>query len=123
VYAAAGLSGSGMFQAAAETSEATGTKVWGIGVDSDQYNTVDPAVQQYVLTSMIKRVDNAVYNITQDVVNGTFEPGEHRYDLAADGVGYATSGGFVDDIVDQIESAKAAIIAGTIVVPTDPTQA
>ena len=112
VYAAAGLSGSGMFQAAAETTEATGTKVWGIGVDSDQYNTVDPAVQQYVLTSMIKRVDNAVYNITQDVVNGTFEPGEHRYDLAADGVGYATSGGFVDDIVDQLEAAKAAIIAG-----------
>ena len=123
VYAAAGLSGSGMFQAAAETSEATGTKVWGIGVDSDQYNTVDPAVQQYVLTSMIKRVDNAVYNITQDVVNGTFEPGEHRYDLAADGVGYATSGGFVDDIKDQLETAKAAIIAGDIVVPTDPTQA
>jgi basic membrane protein A and related proteins len=123
IYAAAGLSGSGMFQAAAETTEATGTKVWGIGVDSDQYNTVDPAVQEYVLTSMIKRVDNAVYNITEDVVNGTFEPGEHRYDLKAEGVGYATSGGFVDDIVDQIEAAKAGIIAGDIVVPTDPTQA
>jgi len=123
VYAAAGLSGSGMFQAAAETSEATGTKVWGIGVDSDQYNTVDPAVQEYVLTSMIKRVDIAVYNITKDVVNGTFEPGEHRYDLAAEGVGYATSGGFVDDITAQLESAKAAIIAGDVVVPTDPTKA
>ncbi len=123
VYAAAGLSGSGMFQAAAETSEATGTKVWGIGVDSDQYNTVDPAVKDYVLTSMIKRVDVAVYNITEDVVNGTFEPGEHRYDLAAEGVGYATSGGFVDDIVDQLESAKAAIIDGSVVVPTDPTKA
>jgi basic membrane protein A and related proteins len=123
IYAAAGLSGSGMFQAAAETTEATGTKVWGIGVDSDQYNTVDPAVQEYVLTSMIKRVDNAVYNITEDVVNGTFEPGEHRYDLKAEGVGYATSGGFVDDIKDQIEAAKAGIIAGDIVVPTDPTQA
>jgi basic membrane protein A and related proteins len=123
VYAAAGLSGSGMFQAAAESTQATGTKVWGIGVDSDQYNTVDPAVQEYVLTSMIKRVDNAVYNITADVVNGTFQPGEQRYDLAADGVGYATSGGFVDDIVDQLEEAKAAIIAGEVVVPTDPTQA
>ena len=123
VYAAAGLSGSGMFQAAAETSKATGTKVWGIGVDSDQYNTVDPAVQEYVLTSMIKRVDVAVYNITEDVVNGTFEAGEHRYDLAAEGVGYATSGGFVDDIVDQLEAAKASIIDGSVVVPTDPTQA
>jgi basic membrane protein A and related proteins len=123
IYAAAGLSGSGMFQAAAETSGATGTKVWGIGVDSDQYNTVDPAVKEYVLTSMIKRVDNAVYKITEDVVNGTFEPGEQRYDLKAEGVGYATSGGFVDDIVDQIEAAKAGIIAGDIVVPIDPTQA
>jgi basic membrane protein A len=123
IYAAAGLSGSGMFQAAAEATEATGTKVWGIGVDSDQYNTVDPAVQEYVLTSMIKRVDNAVYAVTESVVNGTFTPGETRYDLAADGVGYATSGGFVDDIVDQLEAAKAAIIAGDVVVPTDPTQA
>ena len=55
--------------------------------------------------------------------NGTFEPGEHRYDLAAEGVGYATSGGFVDDIVPQLEEAKAAIIAGTVTVPVDPTQA
>lgn len=123
VYAAAGLSGSGMFQAAAETSQATGTKVWGIGVDSDQYNTVDPAVKDYVLTSMVKSVDVAVYNITKDVVEGTFQPGEHRYDLAAGGVGYATSGGFVDDIKDQIEAAKAAIIDGSVVVPTDPTKA
>ena len=46
-----------------------------------------------------------------------------RYDLAAEGVGYSTSGGFVDDIVDQLEEAKAAIIAGDVVVPTDPTQA
>ena len=59
IYAAAGLSGSGMFQAA-RGLRATGTKVWGIGVDSDQYNTVDPSVQEFVLTSMLKRVDVAV---------------------------------------------------------------
>ncbi len=120
IYAAAGLSGSGMFQAAADTTEATGTKVWGIGVDSDQYNTVDPAVQEYVLTSMLKRVDNAVYNITSDVINDSFTAGETRYDLAADGVGYSTSGGFVDDIVDQLEEAKAGIVDGTVTVPTAP---
>ncbi len=120
VYAAAGLSGSGMFQAAADTTTATGTKVWGIGVDSDQYNTVDSAVKEYVLTSMIKRVDVAVYNLIKSVVDGNFTPGEVRYDLAADGVGYSTSGGFVDDIVDQLEAAKAAIISGEVVVPTTP---
>jgi len=123
VYAAAGLSGSGMFQAAADFSESSGSKVWGIGVDSDQYNTVDPAVQEYVLTSMVKRVDTAVYEITKAALEGTFTPGETRYDLAADGVGYATSGGFVDDIVPQLEEARTAIIDGTVVVPTDPAEA
>ncbi len=120
IYAAAGLSGSGMFQAAAETTEATGTKVWGIGVDSDQYLTVDPAVQEFVLTSMLKRVDNAVYAVTESVVNGSFEPGAVLYDLTVDGVGYSTSGGFVDDIVDQLEAAKASIVSGEVVVPTAP---
>jgi basic membrane protein A len=72
---------------------------------------------------MIKRVDNAVYAVTEAQVNGTFAPGQTVYDLAAEGVGYSTSGGFVDDIVPQLEEAKAAIIAGDVVVPTDPTQA
>lgn len=123
IYAAAGLSGSGMFQAAADTTAATGTKVWGIGVDSDQYNTVDPAVQEYVLTSMIKRVDVAVYDIIKSTLDGSFQAGERRYDLSVDGVGYATSGGFIDDIVPQLEEAKAAIISGEITVPTDPAEA
>ena len=112
-----------MFQAAADTTAATGTKVWGIGVDSDQYNTVDPAVQEYVLTSMIKRVDVAVYDIIKSTIDGTFQAGEKRYDLSVDGVGYATSGGFIDDIVPQLEEAKAAIISGEITVPTDPAEA
>jgi basic membrane protein A len=123
IYAAAGLSGSGMFQAAKAVSDETGTKVWGIGVDSDQYNTVDPQVQEYVLTSMIKRVDVAVYEIIKAHLEGTFQPGETRYDLSVDGVGYSTSGGFIDDIVPQIEEAKAAIIDGSVVVPTDPAEA
>ncbi|MDO8363083.1 MAG: BMP family ABC transporter substrate-binding protein, partial [Actinomycetota bacterium] len=42
------------------------------------------------------------------------------YDLKVDGVGYSTSGGFVDDIGDQLEEIKAAIIAGEIEVPTAP---
>jgi basic membrane protein A len=123
IYAAAGLSGSGMFQAAAEASEASGTKVWGIGVDSDQYLTVDPEVQEYVLTSMLKRVDTSVYEITKAALEDDFSPGETRYDLSVDGVGYSTSGGFVDDIVDQLEAAKEAIVSGEVEVPTDPANA
>ncbi len=123
VYHAAGGSGAGLFEAAKQTTEASGSKVWGIGVDSDQYNTVDPAVQEYVLTSMLKRVDVAVFEATKAFIEGGVTSGETRYDLAVDGVGYSTSGGFVDDIVDQLEEFKAQIIDGTIVVPTDPTQA
>ena len=52
IYHAAGGAGNGMFAAAKEYSEDNGTKVWGIGVDSDQYNTigtVDASLQEYVL--------------------------------------------------------------------------
>ncbi len=119
VYHAAGGSGAGLFEAASEAS-AGGSKVWGIGVDSDQYNTVDPAVQEFVLTSMLKRVDVAVFEITAAHVDGSFGPGNTVYDLSVDGVGYSTSGGFIDDIVDQLEAFKAQIISGEITVPTVP---
>jgi len=114
-----------MFAAAKEYSEDNGTKVWGIGVDSDQYNTigtVDPSLQEYVLTSMLKRVDVAVYEILNDHANGDFAAGMQVYDLSVDGVGYSTTGGYVDDIVGDLEAFKASIIAGDIVVPTDPTE-
>ncbi len=120
IYHAAGGAGAGMFEAAKETSESTGSKVWGIGVDSDQYLTVDPSVQEYVLSSMLKRVDNAVFEVTKSHVDGMFAAGNVVYDLSTDGVGYSTSGGFVDDIADQIEAFKAQIVSGEIVVPTAP---
>ncbi|MEX0825392.1 MAG: BMP family ABC transporter substrate-binding protein [Acidimicrobiia bacterium] len=123
VYAAAGLSGSGMFAAAKEQSEATGSQVWGIGVDSDQYNTVDATLRPYVLTSMIKRVDVAVFYAIYDHLTGNFTAGPTEYNLAVDGVGYSTTGGFIDDIVDQVEAFKAMIISGEIVVPTLPEDA
>lgn len=121
VYAAAGLSGSGMFAGAKEYSEANGVQVWGIGVDSDQYLTVDPELQPYVLTSMIKHVDVAVFYAIYDHITGNFTAGPSTYDLSVGGVGYSTSGGFIDDFTDEIDAAIAAIISGEIVVPTDPT--
>ena len=120
IYHAAGGSGGGLFEAAKEQSESSGSKVWAIGVDSDQYNTADSALQEYILTSMVKRVDTAVFETTQSVIDGDFAPGQVVFDLAADGVGYSTSGGFIDDYVDQLEDFKAQIIDGTIVVPTTP---
>ena len=117
IYHAAGGSGAGLFEAAKEYSESTGTHVWAIGVDSDQYNTSSEEVRPYILTSMLKRVDVAVYNTIESVVNGDFTGGTTVFNLAVDGVGYSTTGGFVDDIVPELERFKEAIVGGTIVVP------
>jgi basic membrane protein A and related proteins len=114
VYHAAGGSGSGLFEAAAETDN------WAIGVDSDQYETADPAVQDSILTSMLKNVNVAVYEYLSAVNEGNPPAGVTRYDLAVDGVGYSTSGGFLDDITDQLDDYKQQIIDGEIEVPTTP---
>jgi len=123
IYAAAGGAGAGVFEAAKATSDSSGSKVWAIGVDSDQYNTADPAVKDFILTSMIKHVDVAVYEAIKAQMDGKVVGGPTRYDLKAGGVDYATSGGFVDDIKDKLDAYKADIISGKIVVPTDPTKA
>jgi basic membrane protein A len=124
IYHAAGGAGNGMFAAAKEYSEDNGTKVWGIGVDSDQYNTigtVDASLQEYVLTSMLKRVDVAVFEVLKAQAEGSFAAGPQVYDLSVDGVGYSTTGGFVDDIAADLDAFKADIVSGAITVTTDPT--
>lgn len=114
VYHAAGGSGGGVFEAASEA------KAWAIGVDSDQYQTADPSLQDVILTSMLKNVDVAVYEYLSAVNDGTAPTGTTRYDLESNGVGYSTSGGFVDDISSQLDKYKQQIIAGDIKVPTEP---
>jgi len=120
VYHAAGGSGAGVFEAAKETSEASGSKVWAIGVDADQYLTSDPAVQEYILTSMLKRVDTAVYSTITSFLGDANQSGIVVLDLASDGVGYATSGGFVDDISAELDELRVAIVSGELEVPTEP---
>ncbi len=117
VYHAAGFSGFGLFQAAYDFSMQN-DHVWAIGVDADQYWAVEDHLRPHILTSMMKRVDVATYDMIAAEVGGTFVPGIHFYDLDRGGVGYATSGGFVDDIVDDLEAIKEGIIAGSIPVPT-----
>ncbi len=113
IYAAAGGSGAGVFKAA----KATGN--WAIGVDSDQYNIPSLAdVRDVIITSMLKKVDVATWDFITSAVNGQPLTGQHVYSLDNDGIGYSTSGGFITDYVPDIEKAKAAIIDGTITVPT-----
>jgi basic membrane protein A len=114
VYHAAGGSGIGVFQAAA----ASGNRA--IGVDSDQYLTVeDPALQAVIMTSMLKRVDNAVEQFINDYSEGNVQGAtDVLNDLSTEGVGLATSGGFIDDIQGEIEQYEQQITDGTITVPT-----
>ena len=112
VFQVAGGSGGGVFEAA----QAAGGKA--IGVDSDQYNTADPKVKDVIMTSMLKKVDVAVFDFISQVNDGKFTAGTTTYDLAKDGVGYSTSGGQIDDIKTQLEDYKAKIISGEIKVPT-----
>ncbi|MER7005646.1 BMP family ABC transporter substrate-binding protein [Dactylosporangium sp. NPDC000555] len=113
VYAAAGGSGTGVFEAAKDK------KALAIGVDSDQYNTVtDASLKPVIMTSMLKRVDNAVFNFVKDYAANNFKAGATVFDLKTDGVGYATSGGQVDDIKDKLDAAKADIVSGKVTVPS-----
>jgi basic membrane protein A len=113
VYQAAGGSGGGVFEAAKEAG------AYAIGVDSDQYNTADPKVRDVIITSMLKKVDVAVYDFISSVVDGNFTAGPITYDLEKDGVGYSTSGGQIDDITSKLDEYKQQIIDGSITVPAE----
>ncbi|WP_410591178.1 BMP family lipoprotein [Amycolatopsis sp. lyj-23] len=115
IYHAAGASGKGVFDAA------KAGKALAIGVDSDQYNqkTVE-ADKDVIITSMLKRVDVAVFDYVQAVAKGDLSGLPKRFDLKVDGVGYATSGGKVDDIKDVLDGYKAQIISGAITVSDKP---
>ncbi len=120
VYHAAGGSGGGLFQAAKDHSESSGSHVWAIGVDSDQYLTAGAEFQPHILTSMLKRVDVAVYETIATLVDDSFAGGYRTFDLSVDGVGYATSGGHVNDISAQLDDLKAQVVSGAITVPEAP---
>lgn len=114
IYHAAGGSGGGVFTAASEAN------TMAIGVDSDQAKTAAPEVQDVIITSMIKKVDVAVYEFLKAEVEGNFQAGPQVFDLEGGGVDYSTTGGKVDDIKDQLDELKQRIIDGEITVPTTP---
>ncbi len=118
VFHAAGKSGLGVFQAAA----AAGDGMWAIGVDSDQYLSAPKNQKSHILTSALKRVDTSVFDEVKSFKDKTLKPGFVTYNLKNDGVGYAKSGGFVDDISDKIDAASDKIKSGEIVVPSDPAK-
>ena len=114
IFAAAGDSGIGVIQAAHDRG------LWAIGANSDQYLTADPSVRGAILTSMLKRADVVTYTVTMEVANGVPKDGNNVFGLDRDGVGYSTSGGFVDRIKAQLDVFAARIASGEILVPTKP---
>ncbi|WP_433353198.1 BMP family lipoprotein [Microtetraspora malaysiensis] len=114
VYQAAGGSGGGVFEAAKDAG------AMAIGVDSDQAKTADKAVADVIITSMLKKIDVAVYDYLKNFVAGDVKSGELRYDLKAGGVDFSTTGGKVDDIKSQLDEYKNKIINGEITVSATP---
>lgn len=120
IYHAAGASGAGLFKAA------VAAKGLAIGVDSDQSLTASSEQQALILTSMLKKVDTAVYDTIKEVSEGGFTTGFQVFGLAEDGIDYAVND-FNDneellssDIQTEMDNYKQQILDGKIEVPTEP---
>jgi basic membrane protein A len=128
VFHAAGDSGVGVFEAAT-TMSTDDLKLWAIGVDSDQYDTVQhlsgaihpEGWRKHILTSVIKRLDIATYDVIADFTRGELSSGKITFDLASRAVDISYSGRYLDDVFSQIEDARAQINDGTVIVPCVPS--
>ena len=116
IFTAAGNSGLGAFDAVEQygKNDQGEANKFVIGVDSNQ-NGVKPG---FVLTSMVKRVDNAVYDVVKEVLGGKFEGGFHVFGLDKDGVAYSMDDNnkaiIPGDVLLKVEDAKKKIVAGDI---------
>lgn len=114
IFHASGSTGLGVFEAARET------KKLAIGVDSDQFHEAPG----FILTSMVKRVDTAVFDAIQAVKENRFRAGVQHLGLADHGVKWVyddNNKALVPDAVKaRVDSLEAQIIAGRITVPTKP---
>ena len=112
VFAAAGGCGLGALQAANERN------VWGIGVDNDQ-SFLGP----HILTSATKKVDVAVFDTIQQVVDGSFTGGEDTlYNVANEGVGYGEVSPDAPDrdaLIEELDAVSEQIAAGDIEIPRE----
>ena len=112
IFHASGSTGLGVFEAARQTGKLA------IGVDADQYNEAPG----YLLTSMVKRVDNAVFDAIKRAKEQRFTGGIYQYGLGEDGVGYVYDTNnarlIPASVRARIEALKLDIIAGRISVPS-----
>lgn len=108
IFHAAGATGLGVIEACQEAG------VYAIGVDSDQ-SSIAPNT---IITSAMKRVDNAVYDIVEELLGGSVKGGIRTYDLSAGGVDIApTQDLLTEEVISAVEDVKKKIISGEITVP------
>ncbi len=116
IFTAAGNSGLGAFDAAEQYGKDANGRAnkYVIGVDSNQ-NGVKPG---FVLTSMVKRVDVAVYDVVRDITQGKFDGGFHVFGLDKDGIAYAldehNKALISEETIKRVEEARRKIVAGEI---------
>jgi basic membrane protein A and related proteins len=113
IYHASGATGAGLFEAAGEKG------IFAIGVDADQAKLFPDAP---ILTSVVKRVDNSVFQTIEDARNGDFPGGEVvEFGLDDKGISLAPFGRFDGDVPqnvkDEVDEARQGIIDGDIKVP------
>ncbi|TMI73765.1 MAG: BMP family ABC transporter substrate-binding protein [Bacillati bacterium ANGP1] len=116
IYHASGGTGIGVFEAAVVK------KRLAIGVDADQSLTVKSDQRAQILTSMMKRVDVAVYETIKATTTGQYKGGVREFGLKENGVGYAVNDynkAMIQDVTAKLEALKKDIIAGKIKVPSD----
>lgn len=116
IFPSAGATGNGVFNEAKDRLK-SGKKVWVIGVDKDQSIEFGTDV---TLTSMVKRVDEAVYRVCNDLIAGKFTGGQQTtLGLKDNGVGISDTSNVnvPEDVLKKVEEYKAKIISGEITVP------
>lgn len=117
IFHASGATGNGVFNEAIARKK-QGQDVWVIGVDKDQSLEFGDEV---TLTSMIKKVDEAVKRVNKEVVDGTFAGGSENLTLKENGVGIAdtSSKNVSPEVLAKVDEYKEKIISGEIKVPTE----
>ncbi|GAA0201420.1 BMP family protein [Haladaptatus pallidirubidus] len=118
VYHAAGGTGTGVFEAAQQKG------LFAIGVDSDQSKAEGTAqFSNVILASMVKHVNEAVFQATKNVVDGNFKGGSvNNLGLETNGIeavyGADLGSEIPDDVKSKLEESRKAIVDGDIEVPT-----
>lgn len=127
IFAAAGRSGLGVIDSAKANNGSHAYHTWAIGVDSPQMylgcaDPENPVAPTLVMTSMLKRVDVAVYSVIEQVHEGTYTGGLMFFSLSNGGIDYEINEDLLviaPAIITEVNNLKAAIIAGTVIVPDD----